>query len=124
MGKTSVLTLEPSGVPDGKSSALSASSEAAARQSAMANSAVRARRDQHAAVEHAVSNVWGTVDGLGARSTWYGDPNAAAERQPPDLLLASLEQLRDFYDRRGEGVALIVAQHASWSRLKETTRTI
>ena len=29
-------------------------------------------------VGHAVSNVWGTVDGLGARLTWYGDPNAAA----------------------------------------------
>jgi len=48
--------------------------------------------------------------------TWYGDPNAAVVRQPPDLLLvdeadrlktASLEQLRDFYDRRHVGVVLI-----------------
>ena len=67
-------------------------------------------------VEHAVSNLWETVDGLGARATWYGDPNAAVVRQPPDLLLvdeadrlktASLEQLRDFYDRRHVGVVLI-----------------
>jgi len=67
-------------------------------------------------VEHAVSNLWGIVDGLGARATWYGDPNAAVVRQPPDLLLvdeadrlktASLEQLRDFYDRRHVGVVLI-----------------
>src|SRR5207302_2563869 len=59
-------------------------------------------------VEHAVSNLWGTVDGLGARAKWYGDPNAAVMRQPPDLLLvdeadrlktAILEQIRDFYDR-------------------------
>ena len=67
-------------------------------------------------VEHAVSNLWGIVDGLGARATWYGDPNAAVVRQPPDLLLvdeadrlktASLEQLRDFYDRRHVGVVFI-----------------
>ena len=67
-------------------------------------------------VEHAVGNLWGTVDGLGARATWYGDPDAAVVRQPPDLLLvdeadrlktASLEQLRDFYARRHVGVVLI-----------------
>jgi len=38
-------------------------------------------------VEHAVSTLCWTVDGLGARATWYGDPNAAVVRQPPDLLL-------------------------------------
>jgi hypothetical protein len=67
-------------------------------------------------VEHAVSNLWGTVDGLGARAVRYGDPDAAVVRQPPDLLVvdeadrlktASLEQLRDFYDRRHVGVVLI-----------------
>jgi hypothetical protein len=66
--------------------------------------------------EHAVGSLWGTVDGLGARSTWYGDPDAAVVRQSPDLLVvdeadrlktASLEQLRDFYDRRHVGVVLI-----------------
>jgi hypothetical protein len=67
-------------------------------------------------VEQAVGNLWGTVDGLGARATWYADPNAPVRRQPPDLLLvdeadrlktASLEQLRDFYDRRQVGMVLI-----------------
>jgi DNA transposition AAA+ family ATPase len=67
-------------------------------------------------VEHAVGNLWGTVDDLGARAAWYGDPDAAVLRQPPDLLIvdeadrlktASLEQLRDFYDRRRVGVVLI-----------------
>src|SRR6266852_1598719 len=67
-------------------------------------------------VEHAVGNLWGTVDGLAARATLYSDPDAAVVRQPPDLLLvdeadrlktASLEQLRDFYDRRHVGMVLI-----------------
>jgi len=63
-------------------------------------------------VEHAVGNLWGTIDGLGERATWYRDPDEAVLRQPPDLLVvdeadrlktASLEQLRDFYDRRHVG---------------------
>ncbi len=38
-------------------------------------------------VDQAVRNLWGTVDGLGARATWYGDPNATVMSQPPDLLV-------------------------------------
>src|SRR5207249_11817516 len=49
-------------------------------------------------------------------ATWYGDPDTVVARQSPDLLVvdeadrlktASLEQLRDFYDRRHVGVVLI-----------------
>jgi len=67
-------------------------------------------------VEHAVGNLWGTVVGLGTRATWYGNPDAAVMSQPPDLLMvdeadrlktASLEQLRDFDDRRHVDVVLI-----------------
>jgi len=38
-------------------------------------------------VDQAVRNLWGTVDGLGARATWYGHPNAMVMSQPPDLLV-------------------------------------
>jgi DNA transposition AAA+ family ATPase len=67
-------------------------------------------------VEQAVGNLWGIVDGFGARAMLDGDPDTAVLRQPPDLLVvdetdrlktASLEQLRDFYDRRNIGVVLI-----------------
>jgi DNA transposition AAA+ family ATPase len=67
-------------------------------------------------VEQAVGNLWGTIDGLGVRATWHRNPDEAVLRQPPDLLVvdeadrlktASLEQLRDFYDRRQIGVVLI-----------------
>jgi hypothetical protein len=67
-------------------------------------------------VEQAVGNVWGTVEGLGVCVTWYHDPNVSVRCQPPDLLLvdeadrlktASLEQLRDFYDRRQLVMVLI-----------------
>jgi DNA transposition AAA+ family ATPase len=67
-------------------------------------------------VESAVGNLWGTVDSLATRAAWYTNPDAAVMRQPPNLLLvdeadrlktASLEQLRDFYDRRHVGMVLI-----------------
>jgi hypothetical protein len=49
-------------------------------------------------VQHAVSNLWGTLDDLAARATWYGDPNAAVTRQPPDLLVVDLCRLGDYAD--------------------------
>ena len=67
-------------------------------------------------VEQGVGNLWGTIDGLGVRATWHRNSDEAMLRQPPDLLVvdeadrlktASLEQLRDFYDRRQIGVVLI-----------------
>jgi hypothetical protein len=60
-------------------------------------------------VEHDVSYLWRTVGGLPVRTTWYAEQDTASERQRPDVVLvdeadrvktASLEQLRDFYDRR------------------------
>src|SRR5260370_1379888 len=56
------------------------------------------------------------MDGLGVRAAWHRTPDEAVLRQPPDLLVvdeadrlktSSLEQLRDFYDRRQIGVVLI-----------------
>ena len=38
-------------------------------------------------VEQAVGNLWGIVDGFGARAMLDGDPDTAVLRQPPDLLV-------------------------------------
>jgi hypothetical protein len=49
-------------------------------------------------LEHAVGNLWRTVDGLAARATLYGDPGAAVVRQPADLLVVDLCRLGDYAD--------------------------
>jgi DNA transposition AAA+ family ATPase len=81
-----------------------------------ADGAVYAQRQQHPEQRRAGGRqLVGAVQGLSTRAAWYGDPTTVT-RQPPDLLVvdeadrlktASLEQLRDFYDRRQLGVVLI-----------------
>jgi AAA domain len=68
-------------------------------------------------VERDVDTLWAAVIGLAVRTTWYGqDQQAGTRPQAPSLVIvdeadrlktASLEQLRDFYDRREVGLVLI-----------------
>jgi DNA transposition AAA+ family ATPase len=67
-------------------------------------------------IEREVDQLWGSVFGLAARSSWYAERATNPQPQPPDLVIvdqadrvktAGLEQLRDLYDRRHVGLVLI-----------------